>query len=63
MIEFLLLFTLNQEYFVEENLIEQFRHAAVEEKHTFYSKILKSDVSIGDEPFHLDITFFNEESH
>ena len=55
-------FTLNWEYFVKENLIEQFRHAVVEEKQVFYSKILKLDVSVADEPFPFDINMFNEES-
>ena len=44
-------FTLNQEYFIEENLIEQFRHVVEEEKQVFYSKNCKPDVSIADEPF------------
>ena len=57
------LFILKKEYFVEKNLIEQFRHVVVKEKHKFYSKGLKTDVSIADESFPLDISLFNEELH
>ena len=55
-------FTLKQEYFVEENLIVQFRHVVDEEKQIFYSKILKSDVFIVGQSFPLDVSLFNEES-
>ena len=55
-------FTQNLEYFTEENLIEQFRHAVVEEKQIFYSKIPKLDISVETEPFPFDINMFNEES-
>ena len=54
-------FTLNQEDFVKENLIEQFIHAAIEEKQIFYSNSVKTVVSIADEPFPLDISMFIEE--
>ena len=47
---------------VEENLIEHFRHATVEENKIFYSKSLKPYISIANEPFPLDIILFNEES-
>ena len=62
LLEVPLSFTLNHEYFVEENLIEQFRHAVVEEKQVVYSKILKPDVFVAYEPFPFDINLFNEES-
>ena len=55
-------FTQNLEYFAEESLIEQFRHAVAEEKQIFNSKSLKPEISIESEPFPLDIGLFNEET-
>ena len=55
-------FTLNTKEFVEEDLIQQFRHAAIEEKQPFFSKFFRNDVSLTNQPFPLDINLFNEES-
>ena len=56
-------FTLKQEEFVEEYSIQQFRHADVKQNQFFYSKCFEIDVSIADQPFPLDVSLFNEESH
>ena len=56
-------FTLSKEEFVKENLIQQFRHADVKQNQFFYSKCFEIDVSIADQPFPLDVSLFNEESH
>ena len=47
---------------MEENLIELYMHAIVEVKQTFLLKNLKSDVSVSNIPFPLDIDMINEES-
>ena len=57
-----MMFYLEPGIFHEENLIEQFRHAIVEEKQIFYSKIIKPYIYVANEPFPLDIILFNEES-
>ena len=56
------LFTQNLDYFAEESLIEQFKHAIIEDKRIFYSKIINPDISIETKHFPIDINLFNEES-
>ena len=55
-------FAQNLEYFMEESVIELYRHATIEEKQAFMSESLKLDISVENEPFPLDIDLFNEES-
>ena len=55
-------FTLNREEFVEEDLIQKFRHETIEEKQPFLSRFFRIDVSLTNQPFPLDTVLFNEES-
>ena len=55
-------FTLHREEFVEEDLIQQFRHASIEEKQPFFFKWFRTNVSLTNQLFPLDISLFNEES-
>ena len=55
-------FTLIQEDFNDEDLIQSFRHATLEQKQPFFSKCFRSNVSLANQAFPLDVNLFNEET-
>ena len=55
-------FTLRWEDFIEEDLIQSFRHVTIEEKKPLFSKCFRYDVSLTNQRFPLDVNMFNEET-
>ena len=55
-------FTQNREEFSEEDLIQFFRHATIKQKHPFFLKSYRSDISLDNQPFPLDVNLFNDET-
>ena len=49
-------------FFNEEDLTQYFINATIEQKQPFFSKCFRSDVSLDNQPFPLDVNLFNEET-
>ena len=55
-------FTQNHEEFSEEDLIQFFTHATIEQKQPFFVKCFRSYVSLDNQHFPIDVNLFNEET-